>query len=216
MERNQVLAEIRRGGVIPILRTATADDARALTEALLEAGVTTVEIPLTVPGALEVIADLARRLGARLLIGAGTVLDAASAQRCVDAGARFIISPGIDMETIAWCKRAGVAVLPGALTPTEILAAWKAGADMVKVFPASAVGGAGYLRAVKAPLPQIELVPTGGVSLETVASFIRAGAAAVGVGGDLVDVAALREGRAAVLGQRARRYLELVAEARVT
>jgi 2-dehydro-3-deoxyphosphogluconate aldolase / (4S)-4-hydroxy-2-oxoglutarate aldolase len=210
----QVLERLRAGGLIPILRVPTADDAVAMAETLQAASLNNLEIPLTVPKALEVIAKLVQRFGDDILIGAGTVLDAASADACIAAGARFIVSPGLDLETVSFCRRAGVPVFPGALTPTEIIAAWKAGADMVKVFPASAVGGASYIKAIKAPLPQIEVVPTGGVSVETAAAFIKAGAAALGVGGDLVDLEALRDGRGAVIGERAKRYIEVVRNAR--
>ena len=214
MEKSLVLSRVRAGGLIPVIRTPTAEDALAMSEALQAAAISSLEITLTVPGALEVIRTLARRFGDQLLLGAGTVLDARAAEACVAAGAHFIVSPGLDLETVAFCRKAGVAVFPGALTPTEIITAWKAGADMVKVFPASAVGGASYIKAVKAPLPQIELVPTGGVSVETAAAFIKAGAAALGVGGDLVDLEALRSGRGEVIAERARRYIETVLEAR--
>ncbi len=214
MEKKSVLAQIRQVGLIPILRTPTAKDALGLAEILRGAALTNVEIPLTVPGALDVIAELVRRFGNDMLVGAGTVLDAAAAESCLKAGASFIISPAVDMGCIAFCREAGLAVFPGALTPTEILGAWRAGADMIKVFPCSALGGAPYLKALRAPLPQIELIPTGGVSLDTAAAFIAAGASALGVGGDLVDIAALHEGRGHVIGDRARRYLEIVREAR--
>ena len=157
---------------------------------------------------MQVIADLTRRLGDDTIIGAGTVLDADSARACVDAGARFIVSPSLDIPTIEACRRLGVPVFPGALTPTEIVTAWKAGADAVKVFPASAVGGAAYLKSLKAPLPHIELIPTGGVSLENAAAFIAAGAFALGVGADLV------KGDAAAITEKARRYVAAVASAR--
>jgi 2-dehydro-3-deoxyphosphogluconate aldolase / (4S)-4-hydroxy-2-oxoglutarate aldolase len=214
VRKDEVLAGIKRGGLIPVLRTASADDALTIAEELQRAGLTALEIPLTVPGAVEVIAELASRFGPQVLVGAGTVLDTAAAAACVAAGARFIISPSLELEVVEYCNEAEVAVLPGALTPTEILAASRAGADMVKIFPCSAVGGAAYVKAIKAPLPHIEVVPTGGVSLETAAAFIKAGAAALGVGGDLVDIEALRAGKAEVIGARARRYLEIVREAR--
>jgi 2-dehydro-3-deoxyphosphogluconate aldolase/(4S)-4-hydroxy-2-oxoglutarate aldolase len=214
MRKEQVLAIIKKGGLIPVLRTASADDALSIAEELQQAGLTAVEIPLTVPGAVEVIAELASRFGNDTLVGAGTVLDTAAAAACVAAGARFVISPSLELEVVEYCNEAEVAVMPGALTPTEIMAATRAGADMVKVFPCSAVGGASYIKALKAPLPHIELVPTGGVSLDTAAAFIKAGASALGVGGDLVDVEALRSGNVAVIAERARRYLQIVADAR--
>jgi 2-dehydro-3-deoxyphosphogluconate aldolase/(4S)-4-hydroxy-2-oxoglutarate aldolase len=214
MNKADVLARIREGGLIPILRTPTADDARRMADVIADSGITNLEIPLTVPSALDVIAEVVKRHGGRVLVGAGTVLDAASAESCIAAGATFIVSPGLDVGTVTTCKQRGIAVFPGSLTPTEIIAAWRAGADMVKVFPCSAVGGAPYLKAIKAPLPQIELVPTGGVSVETAASFIQAGASALGVGNDLVDVKALREGRGASIADRAQQYIQVVQKAR--
>ena len=214
MDKTQVLHRLREGGLIPVIRAPSAEEAITLSETLIAADINNLELTLTVPGALEVIAKLVERFGDRTLIGAGTVLDARSAEACIAAGARFIVSPGLDLETVATCRQAGVAVMPGALTPTEIIAAWKGGADIVKVFPCSAVGGASYLKAVKAPLPHIEMVPTGGVSIDTAAAFIQAGAAALGVGGDLVDLEAIRQGKGEVIAERARRYLEVVRKAR--
>jgi 2-dehydro-3-deoxyphosphogluconate aldolase/(4S)-4-hydroxy-2-oxoglutarate aldolase len=163
-----------------------------------------------------VIEQLFARYGDEVLIGAGTVLDAEAAGACIAAGARFIVSPALNEETIAYCRRSGVAVLPGALTPSEVVRAWTLGADAVKVFPAGAVGGPSYLKALKAPLPQIELVPTGGVSLKTAADFIKAGAMALGVGADLVDLGALRAGQDELITERARQFLQIVREARQT
>jgi 2-dehydro-3-deoxyphosphogluconate aldolase / (4S)-4-hydroxy-2-oxoglutarate aldolase len=212
--KSEVLQRLRAGALLPVIRVPTAEDALAMCEILVAAGITNLEVPLTVPGGVEVIRELCERLGDRVLVGAGTVLDEAAAEACLAAGARFIISPGLDLATVAFCKRAAVAVIPGALTPTEVITAWKAGADIVKIFPASAVGGAAYLRALKAPLPHVEMVPTGGVSVDTAADFIKAGAVALGVGGDLVDLPALREGRGADIGAKARRYIEVVRVAR--
>jgi 2-dehydro-3-deoxyphosphogluconate aldolase/(4S)-4-hydroxy-2-oxoglutarate aldolase len=168
---------------------------------------------MTVPGAVELIAEVTRR-APHALVGAGTVLDPQTALRCIEAGAQFVVSPALNLETVAACREAGVAVIPGALSPTEVVTAWNAGADLVKVFPAGAVGGASYIKALKAPLPQIALIPTGGVNLTTAADFIRAGADALGVGSDLVDLAALRRGDAAALTERAQRFVEVVREAR--
>jgi 2-dehydro-3-deoxyphosphogluconate aldolase/(4S)-4-hydroxy-2-oxoglutarate aldolase len=216
MDKTETLARIRSGVLIPVVRTPTAEDALAMSEALVEAAISNLEIPLTVPRALEVIAQLSQRLGDKVVVGAGTVLDAESARACIAAGARFVVSPGLDLDTVAACRAAGVAVFPGGLTPTEVIAAWKAGADMVKIFPASAVGGASYIKALKAPLPQIEMVPTGGISIETAGAFIQAGASALGVGGDLVDLKVLREGKGSVIAERVRRYLEVLKKARTT
>jgi 2-dehydro-3-deoxyphosphogluconate aldolase/(4S)-4-hydroxy-2-oxoglutarate aldolase len=171
---------------------------------------------MTVPGAIRVIEQVAVRYGSEALVGAGTVLDETTARACINAGARFIVSPALDRDTIACCRKYGIAVMPGALTPTEVVQAWTAGADFVKVFPAGAVGGASYIKALKAPLPQVQVVPTGGVSLNTAADFIKAGASALGVGADLVDTRALRDGNAGLITERARQFLEIVREARAT
>lgn len=144
--------------------------------------ITTIEVTMTVPGAIELIKELCGSYGSEVLIGAGTVLDADTARDCINAGAKFIISPTLNFETIKFCSEQEIVVMPGALTPTEILAAWNAGADFVKVFPAGAMGGANYLKSIKAPLPQIKLIPTGGVSIKTAGDFIKAGAEAVGIG----------------------------------
>jgi 2-dehydro-3-deoxyphosphogluconate aldolase / (4S)-4-hydroxy-2-oxoglutarate aldolase len=212
--RQEVLGRIREVGIIPVVRAASADEAAAAVGAIRAGGIPLIEITMTVPGALRLIEDVARRSGAEVLVGAGTVLDAETAQACIQAGARFVVSPVLDLDTIACCHRHGVPVFPGALTPTEVLLAWRSGADMVKVFPCGSLGGASYVRALKAPLPQIELVPTGGVSLENAADFIEAGASALGVGSDLVDLKALRSGHADLVTERARRLLEIVATAR--
>lgn len=209
-----VIERIREVGLVPVVRAASADEALAAVEAIRAGGIPILEITLTVPGAVGIIGELSKRLGDEALIGAGTVLDAATAQQCVDAGAKFIVSPALDVPTIEFCRRIDVPVFAGALTPTEIVTAWKAGANAVKVFPANAVGGAAYLKSIKAPLPQIELLPTGGVNLKTAADFIAAGAFALGIGADLVDLAALRRGEAAAITEKARQYVAAVAEAR--
>jgi 2-dehydro-3-deoxyphosphogluconate aldolase/(4S)-4-hydroxy-2-oxoglutarate aldolase len=214
MNKSEVLARIRDVGIVPVVRAESAEEAWRAIEAIRAGGVAILEITMTVPGAVQLIEAVARRVGAEAVVGAGTVLDAETARACIQAGARFVVSPALSPETIACCRRYGVAVMPGALTPTEVVAAWQAGADLVKVFPCGAVGGAGYIRALKAPLPQVDLVPTGGVSLDTAAAFIKAGAAALGVGADLVDLGALRQGRAEVLTERARQFVEAVRAAR--
>lgn len=208
------LERIHSVGILPVVRATSADEALAVVEAIRAGGIPILEITLTVPGAIQIIADLSRRLGDQVLIGAGTVLDADDARACIDAGARFIVSPSLDVQTIETCQRLEIPVFPGAMTPTEIVTAWKAGADAVKVFPANAVGGATYLKSVKAPLPHIELIPTGGVSLKTVPELIAAGAFALGVGADLVDLTALRKGQAESITEKARQYVAAVAAAR--
>jgi 2-dehydro-3-deoxyphosphogluconate aldolase / (4S)-4-hydroxy-2-oxoglutarate aldolase len=214
MDKQQVMARIRDVGIVPVIRAGSADEAARVIDAIRAGGVSVLEITMTVPGAVGLIAEVARRVGNDVVVGAGTVLDAETARAVILAGARFVVSPALDLATIACCRRYGVPVAPGALTPTEVVAAWQAGADIVKVFPANAVGGASYIKALKAPLPQIELCPTGGVSLETAADFIKAGASALGVGNDLVDLKALRAGQAQAITDKAKRFVEIVKTAR--
>src|SRR5882724_10400901 len=216
MNKTEVLKRIRETGLIPVVRAESADQAMRAVVALKAGGLNILEVTMTVPGAIEVIQTLAAEYGDETLIGAGTVLDPETAQTCIRAGAKFIVSPALNEETIKFCRRQDVAIFAGALTPTEVVRAWKLGADAVKVFPAGAVGGAGYLKALKAPLPQIELVPTGGVSLKTAADLIKAGASALGVGTDLVDIKALRAGQEKLISERARQFVEIVKEARQT
>jgi 2-dehydro-3-deoxyphosphogluconate aldolase/(4S)-4-hydroxy-2-oxoglutarate aldolase len=213
MDKQAVLERIIATGVVPVIRAQSADEAAAAIAAIQAGGLSVLEITMTVPGAVELIREVSRR-AADALVGAGTVLDPATAQACIDAGARFVVSPALNLRTIEACREAGIAVLPGALTPTEVVTAWNAGADLVKVFPANALGGPSYIKSLKAPLPEVRLVPTGGVNLQTARDFIKAGAAALGVGADLVDLAALRRGEAELITERARQFLALVREAR--
>jgi 2-dehydro-3-deoxyphosphogluconate aldolase/(4S)-4-hydroxy-2-oxoglutarate aldolase len=187
MEKFLVLKRIEEVGIIPVVRAESEVLAIAVAKSISNAGIPILEITMTVPGAVKIIKKLCRDYGDEVLIGAGTVLDSEAARACIDAGAQFIVSPTLNMQTVELCKQQEIAVFPGALTPTEVVSAWQAGADAVKVFPCSAVGGAKYLRALKAPLPQINLIPTGGVSLSTAKDFIAAGAWALGVGSDLVN-----------------------------
>ena len=214
MNKAEVIKQIKDTGLIPVVRATSADEAMHAIDAIREGGVSVLEITMTVPGAVGVIEQLTKKYGSDVLVGAGTVLDAETARACMLSGAQFIVSPALNMETIECCRRYGVAVMPGALTPTEVVQAWTAGADLVKVFPAGALGGASYLKALKAPLPHIELVPTGGVSLKTAADFIKAGASALGVGADLVDLKAIRDGQASVITERAKQFVQIVREAR--
>ena len=214
MTRAAVVRRIVEIGILPVVRAASGAEAIAVADAIGDGGIRALEITMTVPGAVRVIAEAVARYGDRFLIGAGTVLDADQARACIEAGARFIVSPIVDEETIASCRRADVAVLPGALTPTEVVRAWRAGADFVKVFPCGAVGGASYVKALKAPLPEIPLVPTGGVTLETVGAFFAAGASAVGVGSDLCDLEAIRRGQPEKVAAMARAYVAAVQAAR--
>ena len=214
MKKEEVLKKVYECGVVPVVRASTADEAMRVVEAIREGGVAVLEITMTVPRAVLVIERVADAYGDSVVVGAGTVLDAETARECMLAGAQFVVSPALDAGTVECCRRHGVAVMPGALTPTEVVSAWRAGADVVKVFPCGAVGGAKYLKSLKAPLPQIELMPTGGVSLSTAAGFIEAGAFALGVGADLVDTKAIREGRPEAVSDAARAYVEAVRAAR--
>ncbi|CAN5484792.1 bifunctional 4-hydroxy-2-oxoglutarate aldolase/2-dehydro-3-deoxy-phosphogluconate aldolase [soil metagenome] len=216
MDKAQIINQIRETGIVPVIRAASEDEARKLIEAILAGGISIFEVTMTVPNAVSLIKSLVADFGDQAIIGAGTVLDTEMAQNCLAAGAKFVVSPTLNLSVIETCRREKVAVFPGALTPTEIVAAWQAGADAVKIFPANAVGGASYLKAIKAPLPNIELMPTGGVTLATIGDFIRAGAIAVGVGSDLADTKAISAGEAEKVTQTARLYLEAVREARVS
>ncbi|PYS45652.1 MAG: 2-dehydro-3-deoxyphosphogluconate aldolase [Acidobacteria bacterium] len=214
MNKEYVLSRIREVGIVPVVRASSADEAFEAIEAIKAGGIPILEITMTVPRALSVLERVRASYGDDVIVGAGTVLDAETARACILAGAQFIVSPALNLDTISCCHRYSIAVMPGALTPTEVVQAWTAGADFVKVFPAGAMGGANYIKSLKAPLPQIELVPTGGVSLKTAADFIRAGASALGVGADLVDTKALGEGRADLITERARQFVEIVRTAR--
>ena len=211
MSRAEVIKQIKDTGVIPVVRASSADEAMRAIDAIREGGISILEITMTVPGAVALIEQVSKLYGDVATVGAGTVLDPETATACISAGAKFVVSPALNLDTIACCRRHDVAVMPGALTPTEVVQAWNAGADFVKVFPAGAVGGPSYLKALKAPLPQIELVPTGGVSLKTAADFIKAGAAALGVGADLVDIKA----QPALITERAKQFIEIVRQARL-
>jgi 2-dehydro-3-deoxyphosphogluconate aldolase / (4S)-4-hydroxy-2-oxoglutarate aldolase len=214
MTEDEVRQKIREIGVIPVVRGDASKQALGAAEAVSAGGIPIVEITMTVPGAVDAIAQLAREAGKDLLIGAGTVLDAQAARRCLDAGAQFIVSPGFDRETVEFVRRAGVLMMAAGLTPTEVITAWRAGSAFVKVFPCASVGGPKYIRALRGPLPQIPLVPTGGVNFENAAEFIRAGAAAVGVGGELVEPGALRFGDYPQITRNAREFLARVQDAR--
>ena len=214
MTKQALLAKIAEIGLVPVVRAGSADEALKVVDAIRAGGVPVLEITMTVPGAIGVMEELARRFGDEVLLGAGTVLDAETARACILSGARFVVSPALNLGTIETCRRYSVAVMPGALTPTEVVTAWQAGADVVKVFPCGALGGASYIKALKAPLPQVEMIPTGGVSVKTAGDFIKAGALALGVGADLVDTQAIRDGNARAVTEKAREYVRLVREAR--
>jgi len=214
MKHREIIKQIKEIAVVPIVRTANADMAMRAVSAVYDGGIACVEITMTVEGAIKALEATAERYGDKITIGAGTVLDPETARICMLAGAQFIVTPSLNTKTIETCKRYSKPIFPGALTPTEVLTAWEAGADGVKVFPCSAVGGPKYIKALHAPFPQIDLVPTGGVNLETITDFILAGSAAVGVGGDLIDARSCSEGNYGVFTERARRFREAAAAAR--
>lgn len=206
MDKAEVMQSIHVAKLIPVLRAESAEEALALVEALVAGGIQVVEITLTVPEPLLVLRRV-RQQFPQLLVGAGTVLDPETARICMLEGAQFIVSPALNLKTVELCRRYGTAVFPGALTPTEILTAWQAGADAIKVFPANAMGGASYLRSLRAPFPQIPLIPTGGVSIQNAREFLDSGAMALGVGADLVDTEAMRQGRPDRIQRKVEEYL---------
>jgi 2-dehydro-3-deoxyphosphogluconate aldolase / (4S)-4-hydroxy-2-oxoglutarate aldolase len=215
MNKEAVRDRIIQIGIIPVVRASSAAEARLAAEAVCAGGIPIVEITMTVPGAVEVIRALARDAASSgLLVGAGTVLNVDTARRCLDAGAQFLVSPGFNLQTVELAGREGKLMMAGALTPTEIVAAWEAGSDLVKVFPCGQVGGAKYIKALKGPLPQIPLVPTGGVNLSTAAEFLEAGAEALGIGGELAQPDALKSGNAGIITENARKFLAIVAQTR--
>jgi len=214
MKHFEIMHRLRELAVIPIVRTSSEGAALSIVGSIVLGGINCVEITMTVPNALRAIEKVADQYGDRVLIGAGTVLDPETARNCQLAGAQFFVTPTLNVKTIEMARRYSRPIFPGALTPTEILTAWEAGADAVKVFPCSAVGGAKYIRAVKAPLPQVEMIPTGGVNLDTIADFLEAGSAAVGVGSELVDSHSINSGNFEIVTRRAKQFLEIVARVR--
>jgi 2-dehydro-3-deoxyphosphogluconate aldolase/(4S)-4-hydroxy-2-oxoglutarate aldolase len=214
MTKAEITKKIVDIGVVPVVRASSAAQAIAAAEAVCAGGISVVEVTMTVPGAVEVIAQLVKTMGSAVLVGAGTVLNADSARRCLDAGAQFLVSPGFDLETVKFANGKGVLIMAGALTPTEVITAWNAGSDFVKIFPCGNVGGAKYIKALKGPLPQIPMIPTGGVNLNTAAEFIQAGSAALGVGGELILAAALKSGNMREITELAKQYVSIVREAR--
>lgn len=214
MTRMQIAHTIADTGIIPVIRASSAEQAIQAAGAVHRGGIPIIEITMTVPGAIRVMEKVAEQLGKQVLLGAGTILDPETARAAILAGAEFIVTPSLNVKVIEMAHRYSKAVVPGALTPTEVLAAWDAGAEFVKVFPAGSVGGPKYIKALKAPFPHIDLVPTGGVNLETATDFLLAGAAALGVGGELVDAKALAAGRLEVIEENARKFLACIRKAR--
>jgi 2-dehydro-3-deoxyphosphogluconate aldolase/(4S)-4-hydroxy-2-oxoglutarate aldolase len=213
MKKHLVRARIEEVGIIPSVRTSSSDDGRFAAETISHAGIPIVEITMTVPGALDVIAGLVRAFP-EMIVGAGTVLDVETARRCVGVGARFLTSPGLDLEIVRLAAEQDVFVMPGALTPTEVTTAWHAGVDLVKVFPCAPFGGENYIRALKGPFPEMSFVAAGGVNQQTAANFIRAGAVAIGVGKELIPRKAVELRQTDWITELARRFVSLVQEAR--
>jgi 2-dehydro-3-deoxyphosphogluconate aldolase/(4S)-4-hydroxy-2-oxoglutarate aldolase len=214
MTKEQILAAIMDIGIVPVVRTATAEGAIKAIEAIYRGGIRAAEITMTVPGAVSALEKVADQFGGKIVLGAGTVLDPETARVCMLAGAEFFVTPSLRISTIEMVQRYSKVICPGALTPTEVLTAWEAGADVVKVFPCGNVGGPKYIKALRGPFPQIEMIPTGGVNLETAGEFLKAGACAVAVGGELVDAKSIKDGRFDVIEERARQYLAVIAKAR--
>jgi 2-dehydro-3-deoxyphosphogluconate aldolase / (4S)-4-hydroxy-2-oxoglutarate aldolase len=214
MTPKEILSQITEIGIVPVVRTASAESAVKAIEAIYRGGVRAAEITMTVPGAVGALERVADQFGGKIVLGAGTVLDPETARVCMLAGAEFFVTPSLRLATIEMAKRYSKVICPGALTPTEVLTAWEAGADVVKIFPCGNLGGAKYVKALKGPFPQIEMIPTGGVNLETAGEFLKAGACAVAVGGELVDARLIREGRYDLIEEKARQYLAAIAKAR--
>ena len=214
MDKQKVRDRIVEIGVVPVVRASSAREARMAADAVREGGIPIAEITMTVPGAVEVIRELTKSSPGDVLVGAGTVLNVEAAKQCLDAGAEFLVSPGLNLQVIQLAAREGKLMIAGALTPTEVIMAWEAGSDFVKIFPCGQVGGAKYIKALKGPLPQVPLVPTGGVNLNTAAEFVEAGAAALGVGGELVPADALKSRKPEIIVENARKFLAIVQETR--
>lgn len=213
MSRHTDLQRVLDGGLVAIIRAPSGDQLVEVAGALLEGGIDVIEVTFTVPGVLDIIRDVRKALGDRILLGAGTVLDAESARAALLAGAEFIVTPTVNTDVIELCNRYDKIIMPGAFTPTEVLTAWEAGADIVKVFPADSVGPA-HVKALKGPFPQVRLLPTGGVNLETIGDFVRAGASAVGLGSALVEKEALARGDMARIRDLAAQYVAAMKTAR--
>ena len=214
MNKQKVRERILEIGIIPVVRAASAAEACLAADAVCRGGIPIVEITMTVPGAIGVIKELATKCGSEVLIGAGTVLNAQSAQECLDAGAQFLVSPGFNFPTVNLAVRQGKLIMAGALTPTEVMAAWDAGADFIKVFPCGQLGGAKYIKALRGPFPQVPFIPTGGVNLNTAAEFLEAGSVALGIGGELVQALALKSNQPEIIVENARKFLEIVKHTR--
>lgn len=214
MAKEQTLAAILEIGIVPIVRADTAALATKAAKAVCQSGIGSLEITMTVPGAIRVLEKVADEFGDQIILGAGTVLDPETARACMLAGAEFFVTPSLNVKTIEMCRRYSKPIMPGALTPTEVMTAWEAGADMVKIFPCGNMGGPSYIKALKAPLPQVHMVPTGGVTLDNAAAFLKAGASAIAVGSELVSKKALASGDFRAIEKTAKQFLKVVREAR--
>jgi 2-dehydro-3-deoxyphosphogluconate aldolase/(4S)-4-hydroxy-2-oxoglutarate aldolase len=214
MDKQKVRERILEIGIVPVVRASSAGEACIAAEAVCQGGIPIVEITMTVPGAVELIRELVKNCGSEILIGAGTVLNADAARRCIEAGAEFLVSPGLNLQTVTFAAGEGKLIMAGALTPTEVMAAWDAGADFIKIFPCGQVGGAKYIKALKGPFPQIPFIPTGGVNLNTAAEFLEAGSVALGIGGELVQADALKANKPEIIVENARKFLAIVQHTR--
>jgi 2-dehydro-3-deoxyphosphogluconate aldolase/(4S)-4-hydroxy-2-oxoglutarate aldolase len=214
MSKAAILQRLIEIGVVPVVRTPSVETAIRAVEALWKGGVACAEITMTVPGALKAIEKVADEMGDKILLGAGTVLDPETLRAAQLAGARYFVTPSLRISCIEMAHRYSMPIMPGALTPTELITAWESGADIVKVFPAGNMGGAKYIKALKGPFPQVEMIPTGGVTLETAADFLRAGSCAIAVGGELVSAAALKTNDYAFIENTARQFVEIVQKTR--
>jgi 2-dehydro-3-deoxyphosphogluconate aldolase / (4S)-4-hydroxy-2-oxoglutarate aldolase len=214
MDKQKVRERIIEIGIVPVVRASSPAEACLAADAVRQGGIPIVEITMTVPGAIDVIRELVKNCGSDVLVGAGTVLNAETGSRCIDAGAQFLVSPGLNLQTVAFAAREGKLIMAGALTPTEVMAAWDAGADIIKVFPCGQVGGAKYIKALKGPFPQIPFIPTGGVNLNTAAEFLGAGCVALGIGGELVLADALKANKPEIIAENARKFLAIVKHTR--
>jgi 2-dehydro-3-deoxyphosphogluconate aldolase / (4S)-4-hydroxy-2-oxoglutarate aldolase len=213
VKKEEVLAKIHQVGIMPGIRSSSAEDGRFAADAIAKGGIPIVEITMTVPRAIEVISDMVKN-SPNVIVGAGTVLDLETARRCLDAGARFLTSPGLNLKIIEFAVKENILVIAGAMTPTEVITAWQAGSELVKVFPCAPIGGPAYIKALRGPFPQVPMIAAGGVNQETAADFILAGAAALGIGGRLIPKAAIEHRQPEQISELARRFLRIVQTAR--
>ena len=214
MTRKEVRERILDAGIVPVIRAESSSKAMQAAEAVCNGGIPVVEITMTVPNAVEALRKLSRDMKPRLLVGAGTVLSVDVMEQCLEAGAEFIVTPGYNANVVARAKEVGKLIMAGALSPTEVMEAWEAGSDFVKIFPCGSVGGPKYIKALKGPFPNVAMIPTGGVNLENAADFLRAGADALGIGGELVSAAALKKGDLQAITAAAQQYVNIVRQAR--